>query len=528
MDRPEILVALDALADALPPEGAVVYVRTGEGRLLGIAGDVRRLTGQEAVELARGRWWTRVHPDDRDAAAAAARDLEPGESRTLEYRMMRPSGGESWVRDVMCGLSEEQGGGVLGTLVHVGLERSFRAQIAALEARIWESQRLESLGALSGSVAHDFNNLLTTILSSAQLLEGPARALGREARRDLSLIQDAARRGAALVRQILHFAGRRTEEVAAVDVNEMVAGLEPILRRRIGPEARLEVRTGGALPTTMGDAAQLEQVLLNLVVNAREATPDGGVIGLETGLERMEEAFRVEGDADPLPAGAYVRLSVRDSGVGIPDESRSRIFEPFFSTKRARGGSGLGLSTVQRIVRGQGGGIRLESAPGRGTTFHVYLPARPAAVPAEVRAAALERPRGGHRVLVVEDDEAVRGLLERMLVRDGHAVVAVESAAEAVRAFDRARPPFDVLLADVVLVDRSGPDVVKALRRRVPDLAVLYVSGYGQEAARSRGADGEDVFLAKPFSSSDLRDGLARALEAVRERRPPQGRATGA
>ncbi|MBW3534850.1 MAG: response regulator [Gemmatimonadetes bacterium] len=518
MDLADVLAALDALNDALPAEGAVVYARSFEGEMLQVAGDVRRLTGHEAADLRGGpeRWWSRVHREDRDAARAASRDLRPGESVTVEYRLMRPSGGESWVRDVMLALPEEGGGGIAGTLVGVGLERSFRAQIAALEARIWESQRLESLGALSGSVAHDFNNLLTTILSSAQLLDSQNEELSREARRDLHLIQDAARRGAGLVRQILHFASRRPAEPGPLDVNDVVSGLEPILRRRIGSDVVLDVRYGSALPVITGDTARLEQVLLNLVVNAHEATPAGGDIKVETAFERVEEPLLVEGESSPLPTGSYVRISVRDSGTGIPLAARARIFEPFFSTKRSRGGSGLGLSTVQRVVHAQGGGIRIETDPGRGTCFKVYLPARPSAVPAELRAATLAEPRGGFRILVVEDDEGVRSLLERMLVRDGHAVVGAESATEAIRSFDRARPPFDVLLADVVLVGRSGPDVVKALRRRAPDLAVVYVSGMGHDSARARGVDSREIFLAKPFSEAELRDALARARERSR------------
>ncbi len=520
MPRQALLDALDTLSRVLPDAGAVAYVRGPGGGVLRLAGDVRRMAGRDARELEgdADRWWAVVHPEDRDLVRVSARDVAPGETVTLEYRMVRPSGGETWVRDTMVGLPAEYGGGAVGTLANVGLERSFRAQIAALEARIWESQRLESLGALSGSVAHDFNNLLTTILSSTQLLEGQVQGLDREARKDLHLIQDAAQRGAALVRQILRFAARREESVGPVDVNAMVGGIEPILRRRIGREVRLEVRPGSGLPATVGDVSQLEQVLLNLVVNAREATPDGGVIVVATDLERRAEPFAVEGDDEPLPAGSYLRVSVTDSGPGIPEETRARIFEPFFSTKRARGGSGLGLSTVQRIVRGQGGGIRVDTAPGRGTTFHIYLRARSAAPTAELRAASLPQPAPQrYRVLVVEDDDSVRQLLERTLAGDGHAVVSVASAGEALRTFDRARPPFDAVVADVILGDRSGPEVVRALRRRTPGLAAVHISGYGHDAAQARGAEADDVFLPKPFTARELHEALVRAIRRAAE-----------
>ena len=282
--------------------------------------------------------------------------------------------------------------------------------------------------------------------------------------------------------------------------------------RQLCHDVRLEVRPRSALPSTVGDAAQFEQVLLNLVVNARDATQEGGVITVETSAERMDEPFLVEGSDTPLPAGEYVRLTVRDTGSGIPLEARRRIFEPFFSTKEGRGGSGFGLSTVQRIAQTHGGGIRVETEVGKGTAFHVYLPAYAASVPLEVQAATLSEPRGGYRVLVVEDDDGVRALLQRLLEREGHSVVAVAAAPEAIKAFDGARPAFDVVLVDVVLSERSGPDLVKALRRRAPELPVVYVTGYGAEAAQARGVEPSDLILSKPFSARALRDALGRAL----------------
>lgn len=476
-----------------------------------------------------GSWRAQVHPEDVERIDAGLRDLSEGEERALEYRFLGRDGGERWVRDSLRAVRERPGGPleVVGVLREAALERMLRRQVSALEERIWESQRLESLGALAGGVAHDFNNLITTILTTVQLLDEDGVATTPSSRRDLRMIREAAERGSAMVRQILRFAARR-EQAGPVDVNRVVHDLEGILCRRLGPGVRLELRLGGELPIILSDPAQLEQVILNLVVNACEAMPGGGDVRIETARLELDEPVLVEGGALVAP-GNYVRLTVCDTGPGVPSSVRDRIFEPFFSTKvdgisggvpGGSGGGGFGLSTVQRIVRGHGGGVVLEDSDDSGAAFHVYLPIRDGlrreAVP-EMASTALPPPTSGVRILVVEDDPNVRELMRRMLVGDGHAVATVATAADGLRAFDGARPPFDAVLIDLVLPDRPGGVLARALRRRRPDLAVLYVSGYGEQAETDREPGG---FLAKPFTLVGLRDALQRALAEAPE---PEG-----
>jgi CheY-like chemotaxis protein len=315
-----------------------------------------------------------------------------------------------------------------------------------------------------------------------------------------------------MVRQILQFVARREHQSGPVDVNRVVADLEAILCRRLGFGVLLELKLSERVPEILSDAAQLEQVILNLAVNAREAMPEGGDVRVETALVTLGEGLPVEG-TDVLAPGNYVRISVSDTGPGVPSEIRDRIFEPFFTTKGpGASAGGFGLSTVQRIVRGHGGGIVVDSVPEGGAVFHIHLPVREpttTGVAPEVAAVSLPRPVSGVRLLVVEDDPAVRELMRRALGRDGHAVAAVGSAADALRAFDGARPPFDVVVIDVVLPDRSGPVLARALRRRHPGVGVVYASGYGEYG----GADREPgVFLPKPFTPVELQTAIQRAL----------------
>ena len=529
MLRSEVHLAINLLADALPSRGLAFYVRraTADGVFLRLAGDTEAETGwtvQEWMDRG-GSWLGQVHPDDVERVQATLRDLNEGDERTLEYRFISRDGGERWVCDSLRAIPGAPGGPweVVGVLQKADLERTLRSQVAALEERIWESQRMESLGALAGGVAHDFNNLLTTILTTIQLLDQEAMTWTPAARRDLNTIRDAADRGSGMVRQILRFAARKEHATGPVDVNRVVSDLEGILRRRLEPGVQLDLQLGAALPVIPSDSAQLEQVILNLAVNAREAMPEGGQVIVRTDRHVLTEPMIVEG-GDLLPAGEYVRISVGDSGLGIPDAVRHRIFEPFFTTKAGGGvGAGFGLSTVQRIVRGHGGGIALDNVPGEGAVFHIHLPVRGASAPEaapEVAAVTLRSSRSGVRVLIVEDDPTVRELMKRALKGHGHAVAAVATAAEALRAFDGARPPFDVAVIDVVLPDRSGPVLAGALRRRLPSVAIIYASGYGENIGEDREPG---LFLSKPFTPTELGEAIQRALaqsaprETVRE-----------
>ena len=456
----------------------------------------------------------------------------PDEERlTLEYRLLSPQGVRRLMRDELRVVPGGEGRPprILGLVLDRSREQALRDQVAALEARIWQSQRLESVGALAGGVAHDFNNLLTAILTTANLLRTDP-ALPEALAGDLEVIEAAARRGSGLVRQILDFSARTPYEGRPLDLHEIAAGMGPILRRTLGED--LEVRVGGTdtLPPIRGDAAQIEQVILNLAVNAREVMPEGGRLEIETISEVIRTSLATE--TGSLESGPYVRLTVRDTGPGIDAATRKRIFDPFFTTKgQGEGGAGLGLSTVRRLVRGMGGGIRIESVVGRGTAFHVYLPVR-TDTGAEVTAPeppvepASLRPL---RILVVEDDPEIRRLLERVLRQDGHTVASAETAAEGLETFDRIRPPFELLVTDVVLPDRPGPALHEALQRRVEGLPAVYTSGYDEETVRRRSGDAVGaVFLPKPFTADGARRAVARAMARAEGSDGERTRAKGA
>ena len=329
-------------------------------------------------------------------------------------------------------------------------------------------------------------------------------------------------RGAGFVKQILRFAANEPYTPGPVDLNRVVDDLRPILARRVGSDVELTVEQEPDLPPLYADPVQVEQVLLNLVVNASEAMSAGGHLGIRTEHVSLEQPLAAEGAT--LPPGSYLLLTVTDTGYGIPHSVRGRIFEPFFSTKEVRS-SGFGLSTVDRSVRGLGGAVTVDSVQQKGTAFRVYLPIRTAApaLPEVLEPTAGVPLRG--RVLVVEDDPAVRSVTLRILSREGFAVMGVGAAREALQVFDRVRPEFDLVVCDVSLPDRSGPELIRILRNRVEALPVLYVSSYDREKVPDHT---EAVsFLEKPFTPQDLAVAVTNALASARRRSPASGGAQG-
>ncbi|HSR40508.1 MAG TPA: response regulator, partial [Longimicrobiales bacterium] len=442
----------------------------------------------------------------------------------LEYRVRQEKGGTRWIREQLRVLRGGPEGPpeIVGLMTDVTFERSVGGQVARLEDELWRSRKLESVGSMAGSVAHDFNNLLTVILATTDLLRKNDELPG-EARQDVRSIRDAATRGTRLVRQLLSFSARTPGSGSDADFKETLEDMEELLGRTVGERVSLELDAGSELWRVPTDRAHVEQIVFNLAINAAEAMPGGGSLRVEARNESVEEEEEL--DRGRLVPGRYVRLTVRDTGHGMPPGIRERVLEPFFSTKErpeegGRRAGGFGLATVVRVVRGYGGAVRIESDPGAGSAFHVYFPVRePMELEArEARAlGTIEEPRrGGARVLIVEDDPSVRSVAERVLVREGHSVVAVASAGEGLQVFDRVRPPFDLLITDVVLPDRSGPTLFRALLRRVPDLPVIFMSGYGREQAAREGMDESlGTFLTKPFTPGEL----SRAVEDLLERR---------
>jgi signal transduction histidine kinase/CheY-like chemotaxis protein len=380
----------------------------------------------------------------------------------------------------------------------IGVQRA-RWQQEELRAQLERAQRLEAVGRLAGGVAHDFNNLLTVILAGAELaLEHPG--LPTTLRAEMESIGEAGQRASALTRQLLAFSSRQVLRPEVLDLNAVVRGIERMLRRLLGEDIHIELALGEGLGWVEADPGQLEQVILNLAVNARDAMPRGGILRLGT-------------SSGP---GGTVRLTVADTGMGMEPEVLARAFEPFFTTKEPGEGTGLGLSTVYGIVKQSRGDIAVESAPGAGSTFTITLPCVAEAASPRPAPAAPGIDRGMGTILLVEDDEAVRRLTARMLVRVGYFVLEAASGEEALSLAEAVESSVDLLLTDVVMPGLDGP----TLAARLPTLPVLFMSGYHDAAIRHRGAFSGDLpFLGKPFDLATLARRVGEAIEAGRSRK---------
>ncbi|MEW6320567.1 MAG: PAS domain S-box protein [Acidobacteriota bacterium] len=377
-----------------------------------------------------------------------------------------------------------------------------------LQAQLLQSQKLDSLGRLAGGIAHDFNNLLTVINGTAELAEQQTPA-GDPLHAKIAQIHRAGLTAAALTRQLLAFSRKQILQPAVVNLNDTIASVEVILRRVIGEDVTLVVDAASDLANVRADPGHLEQVLMNLVVNARDAMPTGGAIHIRTRNAEID-ALRAA-DLHYVAPGRHVVLSVQDFGSGMDEATRARVFEPFFTTKELGRGTGLGLSTVYGIVKQNGGSILVTSEPGQGSTFDVYLPAVSEPVRDERPAPSAAPDRGTETVLVVEDEEAIRLFVEEVLTAAGYRVLVAESGSEALDRLG-AHPDVDLVLTDVVMPGMSGAELAGAVATRHPRVKVLYTSGFTHDTIARHGVLDEGThFIAKPYSI----DELARKVRAV-------------
>jgi PAS domain S-box-containing protein len=378
------------------------------------------------------------------------------------------------------------------------------------EELLRQSQKLEAVGRLAGGIAHDFNNLLTVITGYSGLVLDQLRA-GDPLRHDVGQIADAAERAVAVTGQLLAFSRRQMLQPRAVDLNQVVAETESMLVRLIGEDVRLSTRLDPHLCLVLADPGQLEQVIVNLVVNARDAMPGGGTLTISTGYAHVDGA---PGGADLTP-GRYAALSVVDTGSGMDAETRTRAFEPFFTTKEKGRGTGLGLATVYGIVKQTGGDVVADSAPGRGTTFTVFLPlddTHPALE--EPASPTVAQPEGdAATILLAEDEDVVRELLFQILAQRGYRVLAARDGEEALTLASQHAGRIDLLVTDVVMPRLSGRELAERLEQRLPDLRVLFLSGYTDDAVVRHGVIEHAVpFLQKPFTAAALADAVRGAL----------------
>jgi two-component system, cell cycle sensor histidine kinase and response regulator CckA len=380
-----------------------------------------------------------------------------------------------------------------------------------LEERLTQAEKMEAVGRLAGGVAHDFNNLLTVISGYAEILLAKP---GIEGRDQLTEIAHAAEQAAGLTRSLLAFSRRQVLHPRVLDLNEIVAGMEPMVRRIIGDDVSVGVRLVPGLAAVEADQAQLERVILNLAANARDAMPEGGRLTIETAVVELDEDYvRSRGEGT---AGPNVLLAVSDTGVGMSEEVQRHLFEPFFTTKDPGAGTGLGLATVFGVVKQSGGSIYVYSEEGRGTTFKIYLPAaapdrlEPAAGPA---GGAAEH--GSETIVLVEDDDSVRDLVRAMLESKGYRVLAAAGAGEAERLCAERPGEVDLLLTDVVMPEANGRVLAERLAAASPSIRVLFMSGYSDEAVYRHGEISPDAaFIEKPFSDRALARKVREVLDA--------------
>jgi len=469
------------------------------GGQIAVSIQVREMLGVPAETPLDSRdvYFSYVHPDDREGLAAKMRGyIESGSTERFinDYRVVRPDGRVRWVRSSGRALRGPTGEvRILGTITDVTESR-------ALEEQLQQARQLEGIGRLAGGVAHDFNNLLTAILASVVFAEA-AKVPGIA--EDLATIRSAAERGAELTRQLLAFARKQVIELASLDLNAILGELAKLLRRMVGEDVELTFDLGGDLWLLRGDASQIEQVIVNLVVNGREAMPKGGPLRIETRNVVVDL-----GNADHHPGvtpGEYVSLAVTDAGGGIDKAVVPHIFEPFYTTKRT--GTGLGLASSYGTVKQLGGHIRVQSEPGQGSTFTVYLPRdRGQQRPAARAVATSPVPRSTSTILLVEDDDLLRSVVVRGLAEGGYQVLVASDGDQALAVAAKHDGPIHALITDVIMPRMSGGQLAERFAAIRPETKILFVSGYtDQIIARQNVVEPGQHFLAKPYTLDALR-----------------------
>jgi signal transduction histidine kinase len=454
-----------------------------------------------------------IVPGEREALISRyQRDESP---HRQEVRWKRKDGKPMWIElDARAVLSPDGATRYFEGFVHdVTQRKRGEEEKRRLEEQLTQAQKMEAVGQLAGGIAHDFNNLLTAISGYSELLlsELPPEDLRRSHAEE---IRKAGERAASLTQQLLAFSRRQVLEPKILDVNTVVSDIERMLRRLIGEHIDLKARKAADLWKVRADPGQIEQAILNLVLNARDAMPSGGTLAIETSNADLDEAFSLS--HVPTPPGPYVCVAVTDTGIGISDEIKARLFEPFFTTKERGKGTGLGLSTTYGIVKQSGGYLWCDSEVGRGTTFRVFLPRveEPVSQVAERKAPAPLHP-GDETVLLVEDEPEVRSLVQRILKTQGYTVVTAANPDEAVAVAREFKGTIQLMVTDVVMPGMSGLQLAERLQPTRPAMRVLFVSGYTDDAMGPQGIlEPGRAFLQKPFTPVALARKVREILDS--------------
>jgi len=489
------------------PAGEIVLVNQQAEALFGYTRD--ELIGKLVESLVPERF-REVHPHHRDDYFHQPRTRQMGAG--VQLYAMRKDGTEFPAEISLSSIDTEE-----GTLATVAVrdvsDRAEGEHERALLEQLHQAQRLESVGQLAGGIAHDFNNILGVIMNYAEFVADEQEP-DSQALHDVEEIRRAAERAAALTRQLLIFSRREVVQPEVLDLRQLVLGVENLLHRALGERVEMETFFDEDLMTIKADPGQVEQVLVNLAVNARDAMPDGGRLLIEAGNAELDEEYAyMHPDTQP---GDYVRLKVSDTGIGMDEKTIQRAFEPFFTTKGKAEGTGLGLATVYGIVTGAGGRIDVYSEPGMGTTVKIHLPASTVA-PSDGEAQSKERPTGrGEVVLVVEDEPDVRRMAERILAKGGYSVIGATGGEQALEVCRRADRPIHLLLTDVIMPGMLGTELVERIKAIRPELGVIFMSGYSHEvlAPEALAEQGSGAFIEKPFSASELLKAVRGLLDA--------------
>ncbi|MEW6368584.1 MAG: response regulator [Acidobacteriota bacterium] len=482
-----------------------IWVTDEDGTIIEVNHQMELMLRRAAAEICGRRIYDFVVPAQIDLVTQLRERLRVEGSMRSDALVLQRSDARKVHVDVSIS-SVELGGQALRFAIFRDI-----TQQRELEEKLRQSQKMEAIGRLAGGVAHDFNNLLTAILGYTQVVAdqlGPDDSM----REDLEQIRKAGERAASLTRQLLAFSRKQVLVPEPLDLNKVVSEIDKMLRRVIGEDIELRLALDPKLGQVMIDPTQVEQVIMNLCVNSRDAMPTGGKLTIETHNAELDETLAVE-HGEILP-GSYVMLAVTDTGIGMNADTMSHLFEPFFTTKPGGRGTGLGLSTVYGIVKQSGGHISIHSEPGKGTTFEIYLPrlqqvagmSRPTRVNGSIDLSGTET------ILVVEDDDVIRGMVRMLLVSHGHRVFEASTPQVALTLAAQHQGPIDLLITDVVLPGMGGQELASRLSKVHQQLKVLYMSGYPDDAILRHGMlEAGSAFLQKPFT----RDGFLRKVSSV-------------